>query len=156
MFSAASVCHCQYVCLFVRTIPSEQLNVGWSNLAVMCIVQKSRPSSNVKFKGQGHQGQKTGKLLSHPVDNARQGVRRRTYAASGNRRYHCVAAGEWRATPVGKSAHAVYLSLKQWPAAAILHCSSLCQTQRQLRKLANSSNNYTDGLSEAALWDTAS
>jgi len=38
--------------------------------------KKSRPSSNVKVKGQGHQGQKTGKLLSHPVDNAQYGVRR--------------------------------------------------------------------------------
>ena len=27
-------------------------------MAVRCIVQKSRPSSNVKVRGQGHQGQK--------------------------------------------------------------------------------------------------
>jgi len=52
MFSAASVCQ------FVRTISSERLNVGRSNLAVRYIIQKSRPSSKVKVKGQGHQGQK--------------------------------------------------------------------------------------------------
>ena len=33
--------------LFVNTITSERLNVGWWNLAVRCIVQKSRPSSNL-------------------------------------------------------------------------------------------------------------
>jgi len=47
-----------FVCLFVRIITSERLNVGRWNLAVRCIVQKSHPSSNVKVKGQGHQGQK--------------------------------------------------------------------------------------------------
>jgi len=46
MFSAASVC------LFVRTITSERLNVGRSNWAVTYTVQKSRPSSKVKVKGQ--------------------------------------------------------------------------------------------------------
>ena len=43
---------CLSVCLFVNTITSERLNTGWWNLAVRCIVQKSRPSSNVKVKGQ--------------------------------------------------------------------------------------------------------
>ena len=57
MFSAASVC--LFVCLFVRTITSERPNVGRSNLAVTYIVQKSRPSSKVKVKGQSSQGQKT-------------------------------------------------------------------------------------------------
>jgi len=33
----------------------------------------------------------------------------RLYAASSNRRYNCVAARGWRATLVGKSAHAVYV-----------------------------------------------
>jgi len=33
-------------------------------LAVRCTVQKSRPSSNVKVKDQGHQGQKTKKCGS--------------------------------------------------------------------------------------------
>ena len=50
------------VCLFVRTIPSERLNIGWWNLAVRCVVQKSRPSSKVKVKGQGYQGQKNEKV----------------------------------------------------------------------------------------------
>jgi len=47
-------------------ITSERLNLGRSNLAVRYIVQKSRRSSKVKIKGQGHQGQKIEKLLSHP------------------------------------------------------------------------------------------
>jgi len=61
MFSAASVC--QFVCLFVNMITGERLglNVGWWNVTVTCILQKSRPSSNVKVKGQGHRGQKTRK-----------------------------------------------------------------------------------------------
>jgi len=46
MFSAASVC------LFVRTINSERLNIGRSNLAVRYTVQKSRPNSKVMVKGQ--------------------------------------------------------------------------------------------------------
>jgi len=44
--SAASVCQC--VSVFVHTITSEWLNVGWSNLSVRYIVQKSRPNSKVK------------------------------------------------------------------------------------------------------------
>jgi len=56
-----------FVYQFVRTITCEGLNVGRSNLAVRYIVQKSRPSSKVKVKcRQGHQGQKSEKLLSHP------------------------------------------------------------------------------------------
>jgi len=43
---------CQFVRLFVRAITSERLNVGRSNLALRYIVQKSRPSSKVKVKGQ--------------------------------------------------------------------------------------------------------
>jgi len=50
---------CQVVCQFVCSITSERLNVGRSNLAVRYIVQKSRPTSNVK--DQGHKGQKTTK-----------------------------------------------------------------------------------------------
>jgi len=60
MFSAVSVCQ------FVNMITSERLNIGLWNLAVRCIVQKSRPSSSVKVKGQGYQGQKKTKLPSHP------------------------------------------------------------------------------------------
>jgi len=59
MFSAASVC--QFVS--VRTIASEWFNIGWWNLAVRCIVQKFRPSSNVKVKDQkDHHGQTNEKL----------------------------------------------------------------------------------------------
>jgi len=35
-------------------------------LGVGCIVQKSRPSSNIKVKGQDHQGQKTPLALPTP------------------------------------------------------------------------------------------
>jgi len=73
MFSAAFVCLsrgrvCQCVCLFVRTITSERLNVGRSNLAVRYIVQKSYPSSKVKVKGERSRspGTENEKLLSHP------------------------------------------------------------------------------------------
>ena len=48
MFSAASVC--QFVSLFVNTITSEWLNLGWWNLVVRCTVQKSCPSSNLGSK----------------------------------------------------------------------------------------------------------
>jgi len=57
MFSAASVC--LSVCSFFRTITSERLNVGRSNLAVRYVVQTFRSSSKVEVKGQGHQRQKT-------------------------------------------------------------------------------------------------
>jgi len=49
---------CQSVCLFVRTITSERLTIGWWNMVVRSIVQKSRLSSNMGVKGQGHHGQK--------------------------------------------------------------------------------------------------
>ena len=42
MFSAASVC------LFVNTITSERVNIGWWNLGARCIVQKSRPSFHLE------------------------------------------------------------------------------------------------------------
>jgi len=64
MSSAVSVC--LSLCQFVRMITSERLNVGLWNLAIRCMVQKSHPSSNLGVKGQGHQGQKNEKLLSHP------------------------------------------------------------------------------------------
>jgi len=57
---------CLFVSVFVRTITSGRLNVGRSNLAVRCIVQKSRSNSMVKVKDQGHRGQKNEKLLTHP------------------------------------------------------------------------------------------
>jgi len=65
MFSVASVC--LSMCLCICTITSERLNIGWSNLAVRCIVQKSCPSSNVKVKGQGHKGQKMRIALLMPL-----------------------------------------------------------------------------------------
>jgi len=48
------------VCLFVRTITSERLNVGPSNLAVRYNVQKSRKSSTVKVSGQRSKVKVTG------------------------------------------------------------------------------------------------
>ena len=43
-------------------------HVGWWNLAVRCMVHKSRQSLNLgsNLKSQGHRGQKNEKLLSHP------------------------------------------------------------------------------------------
>ena len=52
---------CLFVCLFVRTITSERLNVGRSNLAVRYVVQKSRPTSKVNVKGQRSRSQGTKK-----------------------------------------------------------------------------------------------
>ena len=57
-----------FVCLFVRKIISEQLNIGRSDLAVMYVVQRSRPSSKVKVSGQrsrspGTKKRKTAKLF---------------------------------------------------------------------------------------------
>jgi len=62
MFSAVSVCQfvCLFVSLFVNTITSEWLNVGWWNLAVRCIVQKSRQSSNIKVNFTRYKKWKTG------------------------------------------------------------------------------------------------
>jgi len=55
---------CLFVSLFVNTITSERLNTVWWNLAVRCIVQKSRSSSSVKIKGQrsGSPGTKNQKV----------------------------------------------------------------------------------------------
>ena len=63
LFVCLFVCHC--VCLFVRTVTSERLNTGRSNLSVRYAVQKSRPSSKVKskVKDQGHHGQKRRKTV---------------------------------------------------------------------------------------------
>ena len=63
------------MCLFVRTITSERLNVGRSKLAVRYVVRKFRPSSKVKVKGQCHQGRKKKICRVIPIDNA-YGVRR--------------------------------------------------------------------------------
>jgi len=88
-----------FVSLFVCfTITSRRLNVGRWNLAVRCNVQKSRLSWNVKVKGQGHRAQKNEKSA----------------AFSGS-----VFAGA--ATPVGKSARAVWCRL--W---LRLHLSRCC------------------------------
>jgi len=92
IFSVASVC------LFVRMITSERLNVGWWNLGVRCIVQKSHPRSNVRVKGQGHRGQKkTKKMPSHPhwqmTVHGKATRALRTYTARSSRWLHCVATG---------------------------------------------------------------
>jgi len=42
---------CRFVCLFVNIITSERLNIERWNLAVRCIVQKYRPSSNFGIIG---------------------------------------------------------------------------------------------------------
>jgi len=57
---------CSFITVFVRTITSERLNVGQSNLAARYTVQQSRPGSKIKVKGHGLQGQKKEKLLTHP------------------------------------------------------------------------------------------
>ena len=91
MFSAASFC--QFVCLFVNTITSKRLNLGWWNLAVRCDVQKISP----EFVFQGHRSRtswtKKEKVLSHPHWQCmvRQRVCCRSYAACSSRRLHCVA-----------------------------------------------------------------
>jgi len=56
-----------FVCLFVNTVTSKGLNVGWWNFAVRCIVQKSRPSSNVKIKGQRSPGTRKNEKVRHFV-----------------------------------------------------------------------------------------
>jgi len=69
VFSGVCLFLCQSLCLFVHTITSERLNIGRWNLAIRCIVQKSRPSSNVNVKGQRSRSPRTKtrkKLLSHP------------------------------------------------------------------------------------------
>jgi len=59
MFSVASVCLC--VCQHdnLRMIKCRMMKLG-----VRCILQKSRPSLNVKVKGQGHQITKNCGILS--------------------------------------------------------------------------------------------
>jgi len=85
-------------------ITSEWLNVGWWNLAVTCILQKSRPSSNVKVKGQRSRspGTKTkNEKVRHFVWQSSSGARSSFSIFTGT-----VLAGA--ATPVGNLAHAVY------------------------------------------------
>ena len=77
-----------FMCLFVNTISSERLNIGWWNLAVRCIVQKSHPSLNVRVKGQGHRAQN--EKVRHFVRESSSGV----WSSASS-------------TLVGKSTHAV-------------------------------------------------
>ena len=81
------------VFLFVRTVTSERFSVGWWNFAVRCIVQKSRPSSNVKVTGD----KKNETMLSHTDWQCmvRRHVRCRPCAAHRSRWLHCVAAQGW-------------------------------------------------------------
>jgi len=80
-------------------------------VAVRYIVQKSRPSSKVKVKGQRSKVTRDKKRKTAEssllIMHSRTCAVARSYAATSNRRYHCVAAREWRATRVGKSAHAI-------------------------------------------------
>jgi len=63
MFSAAS----DVSFLFVWSHDNfRRTKRRWWNLVVTCILQKSRRSSNVKVKGQGHREQKNEKVLNHP------------------------------------------------------------------------------------------
>ena len=91
LFVSVFVCLfvCLAVCLFVRAIMSERLNIGRSNLAVRYIVQKYRPSSKVKVKGQGQRTRSPGTKKRKTAE----GVRRMQHAARSNRRYHCVPSG---------------------------------------------------------------
>ena len=64
---------CLSLSLFVRMITSERLNVGWWNLDVRCIVQKSRPRSSVKVKSQMSRSPRTKKTKKYsviPINNA--------------------------------------------------------------------------------------
>jgi len=102
---------CQFflsVCLFVRTITSERLNIGRWNLVVRCIVQKSRPSSNVKVKDQRSRSpgtKKAKKMLSylHWQCIVRRRVRCRPYAACTSRWVHCVATQGWQSAGSARS-----------------------------------------------------
>jgi len=79
-----------FVCLFVRTITSERLNVGRSKLAFRCIVQKPRPSSKVKVtRDKKRKTAESPPLTMHSRSCAVSGP----YAARSNRRYHCVPPG---------------------------------------------------------------
>ena len=80
------------VCLVVCPQDNFRTIKGRSNLAVRYVVQKSRPNSKVKVKGQGRQGQKTAQPSPFTMHSRACAVAR-TYAASSNRRYHCVATG---------------------------------------------------------------
>ena len=101
---------CQFVSVFVCTITSERLNIGRSNLAVRYTVQKSPPSSKVKVKGQGHQGQKKTAQSSPLTMHSRACAVARPYATRSTQQQTIPlrAARGWRAAPVGKSAHAVW------------------------------------------------
>jgi len=104
LFVWLSVCAC--VCLLVCTITSEQLNVGRSNLAVRHDVQKSRPSSKVKVKDQRSKSPETKKRKTAESSHWQWSCAvARSYAASSNRRCHCVAIQGRQATPVGKSSY---------------------------------------------------
>ena len=125
MFSAASVCLsvCLFVCLFVclsvckYVCPHDNFrttkHIGRSNLAVRYVVQKSRTSSKVKFKGQrsrspGTKKRKTAESSALTM-HSRACAIARPYAARSTQQHTTPlrAARGWGATPVGKSAYAV-------------------------------------------------
>jgi len=88
---------CQCACLFVRKVTFERLNIGRSNLAIRYNVQKSRPSSKVKVKGQRSRSLGTKKRKtadsSQLTMHSRACAVARPYAARRNRRYHCMPTG---------------------------------------------------------------
>jgi len=90
-----------FVCLFVCTISSERLNIGWLKLAVRYVVQKFRPSLKVNVKC--HRPRSPGRdkkrktAESSPLTmHIRACAVARPYAASSNRRCHCVATHRWQ------------------------------------------------------------
>jgi len=67
--------------LFVYKVSREPLNGSAPNSQGRLVWSIAWTSLNVKVKGQGHQRQKNGKLLSHPIDSAL--VHRKPRAADG-------------------------------------------------------------------------
>jgi len=95
---------CLSVCCLSTRLTSERLNGGWWNLAVRCVAQKSRPSSNLGVKGQSSRSPGTKKTKKCAILFVRE-------SSSGAARSLCgifSAAVLWgTAMPVGKSAHVV-------------------------------------------------
>jgi len=103
MFSAAfvclSVCVCVCVCQFVRTVTSERLNTGRSNLAVRYIVQKilapvrrSRSKVKVTRNKKKRKTAESSPLTMHSMECA-VAKPYTQHATRSNRRYHCVPSG---------------------------------------------------------------
>jgi len=90
VFSGVCLSVCLAVCLFVNMITFERLNVGWWNLTLRCIVQKSHPRSNLEVKGQRSRTPGTkNENLSYP--HWQWIVRRAPYGVTGWRQYMLTA-----------------------------------------------------------------